>query len=61
MLSALLVISTVLMATIIGYTAALCFDVDDSPVTVGLLIGMAFAILVYTSWSTPPTYSVIDR
>lgn len=59
MVLAVMFLSTVIMATIIGYTAALCFNFDDSPVMVGVFIAIALTILIYTSWSVPERYSVI--
>jgi hypothetical protein len=59
MITAMLIISTVLMATIIGYTAALCFDLQDSSLTVGLFIALALWLLIVTSWGQPERHSVI--
>lgn len=61
MIGSLTMIATVLMATIIGYTTALCFDMEDSSIAVGIFIIIALALLITTSWSEPQTYSVINR
>lgn len=61
MTTAVLALSTVLMATIVGYTAALCFDMEDSSLAVGTFIMIALWVLITTSWSVPETYSVINR